>query len=147
MAIFFKTTINENTAFEMIERNLSGTSNDDGYMNIVEEEDERTISWSPGMLAEEFKDHVIEALRLTWIKARFWVVYERRDDRRDAETNDIRNAAVRLTRNYTGTVVVTLALLGRDHDTNDLELVFVCFQEDQHRRNFRVRYEGKFIPD
>ena len=37
-------------------------------------------------------------------------------------------------------------LLGRRSSTNDLELVFVCFQEDAQRRNFRVRYDGKFIP-
>nr|WP_246705387.1 hypothetical protein [Rhizobium sp. WYCCWR 11152] len=38
-------------------------------------------------------------------------------------------------------MVVTLSLLGKRDSANDLELVFVCFEQDFHRRNFRVRYE------
>ncbi|MEY9582703.1 hypothetical protein ABIA15_001460 [Sinorhizobium fredii] len=58
------------------------------------------------MHAEEFKAEVSDILRQTWDAARFWVVYERREDRRDSEATDIRNAAFRLTREYSGVVVV-----------------------------------------
>lgn len=56
-------------------------------------------------------------------------------------------ASGRLTRGYSGVIVVTLSLLGKRDSVNDLELVFVCFEQDFHRRNFRVRYEGKPIPN
>ncbi|WP_432444670.1 hypothetical protein [Rhizobium leguminosarum] len=99
------------------------------------------------MHAEEFKAEVSQILRQTWDAARFWVIYERREDRQDPEGTDIRNAAFRLTRGYSGVIVVTLSLLGKRDSANDLELVFVCFEQDFHRRNFRVRYEGKPLPN
>jgi hypothetical protein len=42
-------------------------------------------------------------------------------------------------------VVVTLSLLGKRDEADDIELIFVCFQQDFQRRNFRVRFEGKFV--
>ena len=147
MAILFKTTISENTAFEMIERSLSGVYQYDGYLNVVSDAGETALSWGPAMHAEEFKAEVSQILRQTWDAARFWVIYERREDRRDPEGTDIRNAAFRLTRGYSGVIVVTLSLLGKRDSANDLELVFVCFEQDFHRRNFRVRYEGKPLPN
>ncbi|KAA0695431.1 hypothetical protein DTW90_22985 [Neorhizobium sp. P12A] len=147
MAILFKTPISENSAFKFIEEALSGTHQYDGYLNIASDAGEKALSWGPAMHAEEFKAEISEILRQTWDAARFWVVYERRDDRRDPETTDIRNAAFRLTRGYAGVIVVTLSLLGKRDSANDLELVFVCFEQDFHRRNFRVRYEGKAISD
>jgi hypothetical protein len=147
MAILFKTAINENTAFEMIEQAFSGAYQYDGYLNVVAEEGETALSWGPAMHAEEFKAEVSEILRKTWDASRFWVIYERRDDRKDAEATDIRNAAFRLTRGYSGVIVITLSLLGKHDSAHDIELIFVCFEQDFHRRNFRVRYEGKFIPD
>lgn len=145
MAILFKTAISENSAFEIIEHALSGAYQYDGYLNVVSAAGETALSWGPAMLAEEFKAEVSEILRQTWDAARFWVVYERRDDRKDSETTEMRNVAFRLTRGYSGVIVVTLSLLGKRDSANDLELVFVCFEQDFHRRNFRVRYEGKAI--
>lgn len=147
MAILFKTTISENSAFEMIERSLSGAYQYDGYLNVVSDVGETALSWGPAMHAEEFKAEVSQILRQTWDAARFWVIYERREDRKDPEGTDIRNAAFRLTRGYSGVIVVTLSLLGKLDSANDLELVFVCFEQDFHRRNFRVRYEGKPLPN
>lgn len=99
------------------------------------------------MHAEQFQAEITEILRSTWDICRFWVIYERRDDRQDAEANAIRNAAFRLTRGYAGVIVVTLSLLHKRDSLADIELIFVCFQQDFQRRNFRVRYEGKFIPN
>ncbi|RDJ10261.1 hypothetical protein B5K05_13330 [Rhizobium phaseoli] len=147
MAILFKTAISENSAFEMIEQALSGACQYDGYLNVASDEGEKALSWGPAMHAGEFKAEVSEILRQTWEAARFWVIYERREDRKDPDATDIRNAAFRLTRGYSGVVVVTLSLLGKRDSDNDLELVFVCFEQDFHRRNFRVRYEGKPIPN
>lgn len=147
MAILFKTAISENSTFEMIEQALSGACQYDGYLNVASDEGETALSWGPAMHAGEFKSEVSEILRQTWDVARFWVIYERREDRKDPDATDIRNAAFRLTRGYSGVVVVTLSLLGKRDSANDLELVFVCFEQDFHRRNFRVRYEGKPIPD
>ena len=62
-------------------------------------------------------------------------------------TSKIRTAAIRLSQGYRETAVVTLSLLGRTDGESDLELIFVCFREDSDRRNFRARYEGKFVPD
>jgi hypothetical protein len=59
----------------------------------------------------------------------------------------IRNAAFKLTRGYAGVIVITLSLLHKRGEAPDIELIFVCFQQDFQRRNFRVRYEGKFIPN
>ncbi len=147
MAILFKTVIGENAAFELIENALSRTGEYDGYMNVVADEGEKTLPWSPGMHAEQFQAEITEILRSTWDICRFWVIYERRDDRQDAEANAIRNAAFRLTRGYAGVIVVTLSLLHKRDSLADIELIFVCFQQDFQRRNFRVRYEGKFIPN
>jgi hypothetical protein len=147
MAILFKTVIDENTAFELIGNALSNHGTEyDGYLNVVADEGEQTLSWGPNMHAEQFQAEVTEIFRATWDICRFWVVYERRDDRRDPAANDIRNAAFKVTRAYDGVVVVTLSLLGKRDDTDDIELIFVCFREDPQRRNFRVRFEGKFIP-
>ena len=49
MAILFKTTISENTAFEMIERSLSGVYQYDGYLNVVSDAGETALSWGPAM--------------------------------------------------------------------------------------------------
>jgi hypothetical protein len=97
------------------------------------------------MSAVEFSAQVKEMLRMTWDVARFWVIYERREDRTDPETTEMRNAAFRLTRGYNGVIVASFSLLGKREADHDLELVFVCFAEDFQRRNFRVRYEGKAI--
>lgn len=145
MAILFKNVIGENAAFEMIENALSGNGDYDGYLNLVADEGEQTLTWAPSMHAEQFQAEVTEVLRSTWEISRFWVIYERRDDRQDAEANDIRNGAFKLTRGYAGVIVVTLSLLHKRDNAADVELIFVCFQQDFHRRNFKVRYEGKFI--
>lgn len=44
MAILFKTTISENTAFETIERSLSGAYQYDGYLNVVSDAGETALS-------------------------------------------------------------------------------------------------------
>ncbi len=131
----------------MIENALSGGGDYDGYLNMVADEGERTLTWGPGMHAEQFQAEITEIFRTTWDIARFWVIYERRDDRQDAEANEIRNGAFKLTRGYAGVIVVTLSLLHKSDHAGDIELIFVCFQQDFHRRNFKVRYEGKFISD
>ena len=146
MTIFFKAAISDDVAFGMIERCFSDPDDYDGYLDIFGDHTERTVSWSKGRSVDEFKAEITEALRSAWESARYWQVYERREDRDDAGTNEIRRAAINLTRTYGGVIVITLSLLGRRSSTHDLELVFVCFQEDAQRRNFRVRYDGKFIP-
>lgn len=145
MAILFKTAISENTAFEMIERALTGGREYDGYFNAAGDDGETPLPWGPSMSAEEFLATIREMLQLTWDAARFWVIYERREDRRDADATEMRNAAFRLTRGYNGVIVASLSLLGRHDASEDLELVFVCFKEDFQRRNFRVRFENKAI--
>lgn len=145
MAIFFKAAISDEVAFGMIERCFSDPYDFDGYLDIFGDHTEKTVSWSKGRSVDEFKDQITEALRSAWEAAPFWQVYERREGRDDAGTNEIRRAAIDLTRAYGGVIVITLSLLGRISDTNDLELVFLCFQEDAQRRNFRVRYDGKFV--
>ncbi|KQX29131.1 hypothetical protein M2267_002817 [Ensifer sp. KUDG1] len=146
MTIYFKAGISDETALGMIERCFSDANDYDGYLDIFADYTEKTVSWSKGRSVEEFKDQITEALRAAWEASPFWQVYERREERDDAGTNEIRRAAIALTRTYGGVVVITLSLLGRRSSANDLELVFVCFQEDAQRRNFRVRYDGKFIP-
>jgi hypothetical protein len=84
-------------------------------------------------------------LRLTWDVARFWIIYERRDNGRDPEPTEVRNAAFNLTRGFNGVIVASLSILGKRDADHDLELVFVCFADDFQRRNFRLRYEGKAI--
>ena len=145
MAVIFKTVISEQQAFNRIAKRLAGRQDFDGYLNVFSDVGDHTVSWSRTMLAEEFKAHVTEALQNVWEIARFWVVYERQDQRKDAGINDIRKAAIRLTRGYTSVIVVTFSLLGRRDSADDLELVLVCFREDFQRRNFRVRYEGKSV--
>ncbi|GCA49905.1 hypothetical protein KGO5_02351 [Sinorhizobium sp. KGO-5] len=106
-----------------------------------------TVTWTRGISAGAFKEQVTDALRSTWQRARFWLVYQRSDSRNDLNINEIRTAAIRLSQGYPETAVVTLSLLGRTDGESDLELIFVCFREDSDRRNFRARYEGKFVPD
>ncbi|MBO9195320.1 hypothetical protein J5277_14525 [Rhizobium sp. 16-449-1b] len=145
MAILFKTTISENSAFAMIDQALASRLQYDGYFNAVSDAGETTLSWAPSMSAGEFIEQVKEMLRLTWDAARFWIIYDRHEERSDPDITEMRNAAFRLTRGYNGVIVASLSLLGRADDEHDLELVFVCFTEDFQRRNFRVRYEGKAI--
>jgi hypothetical protein len=146
MAILFKTAISEDKAQQKIEAAILG-GHCDGYLNVVTEYGERAEAWQRGQHASEFRDHVEKALDDAKRNAPFWIVYERSHRDNDASANDIRNAAIRLTRGYSGTIVVALSLLSHHDDDGDLELVLVCFQEDFHRRNFRVRYENKYIPD
>ncbi|KQY41441.1 MULTISPECIES: hypothetical protein [Rhizobium/Agrobacterium group] len=146
MAIFFKTAITDAAAFAMLEERLSSGQGFDGYFNQYGEEDELTLSWAPAMSADEFKDEVTDALRTLWQTTRFWLVYQRVESRDDLSINEIRSAAIRLSRSYAQAVVVTFCLLGRADSNSDLELIFVCFRDEAERRNFRVRYEGKFIP-
>lgn len=145
MAILFKSTISENAAFEVIEQAITSGRPCDGYFNAVSDAGETTLVWSPSMSAKEFLATVTDMLRLTWDVARFWIVYERREDRQDPESTAVRNAAFRLTRGYNGVIVASLSILGKRDADHDLELIFVCFAEDFQRRNFRVRYEGKSI--
>jgi hypothetical protein len=145
MAILFKTTISENSAFEVIKQALTSGQPYDGYFNAVSDAGETTFPWSPSVSADAFFIQVEEMLRMTWDVARFWVIYERREDRKDSEITEMRNAALRLTRGYNNVIVASLSLLGKRDAAHDLELVFVCFTEDFQRRNFRVRYEGKTI--
>ncbi|MBP1861542.1 translation initiation factor RLI1 [Rhizobium herbae] len=147
MAVFFRNSITEATAFEMIEERLSSGNDFDGYFNVYGTDDELTVSWTPAMSSAEFKEQVTDALRSIWQTAHFWLVYQRSDSRNDLGINEIRNAAIRLSGSYLETAVVTLCLLGRIDNKNDLELIFLCFREETERRNFRVRYEGKFVPD
>ncbi|KQY16418.1 hypothetical protein ASE23_20825 [Rhizobium sp. Root73] len=147
MAIFFRNSITDATAFEMIEQRLSSGSDFDGYFNVYGNDHELTVSWTPAMNAADFREQVTDALRSTWQKTRFWLSYQRSDSRNDLGINEIRNAAIKLCGGYLETAVVTLCLLGRDDNQNDLELIFLCFREETERRNFRVRYEGKFVAD
>ena len=146
MAVFFRTPITDTTAFEMFEDRLSRAIDFDGYFNMFGMQDELTVSWTPAMSAAEFKQDVTDALRSVWETGPFWLVYERSDSRNDLGINDIRNAAIRLSRGYCEAIVVTLCILGRTDNKSDLELIFLCFREEAERRNFRVRYEGKFVP-
>ncbi len=145
MAILFKSTITENSAFATIDAVLASGDPYDGYFNAVSDAGETTLSWAPSMSAGEFLEQVKEMLRLTWDAARFWIIYDRHEEREDPDVTEMRNAAFRLTRGYNGVIVASLSLLGRQDAENDLELVFVCFADDFQRRNFRVRYEGKAI--
>jgi hypothetical protein len=131
----------------MIEERLSSNNEFDGYFNVYGADDELTVTSSPAMRSAEFKEQVTDALRSTWQKTRFWLIYQRNDNRNDLGINEIRNAAIRLSRSYRESAVVTLCLLGRVDNESDLELIFLCFREETERRNFRVRYEGKFVPD
>lgn len=145
MAILFKTTISEDTAFARIEEALHSGLGYDGYFIVADENSETPLPWGPSMSAEEFLANIKEMLELTWKAARFWVIYERREDRGDADAIVMRNAAFRITRGYNGVTVASFSLLGRRDTSQDLELVFVCFKEDFQRRNFRIRFENKPI--
>ncbi|WP_455274312.1 hypothetical protein [Rhizobium herbae] len=147
MAVFFRNSITDATAFQMIEERLSSGNDFDGYFNVYGMDEELTVSWTPAMSSAEFREQVTDALRSIWQTTRFWLVYQRSDNRNDLGINEIRNAAIRLSGSYLETAVVTLCLLGRIENKNDLELIFLCFREETERRNFRVRYEGKFVPD
>lgn len=92
MAVFFRTPITDATAFEMIEERLSSGNDFDGYFNVYGADDELTVSWTPAMSSAAFKEQVTDALRSTWQKTRFWLVYQRNDSRHDLGINEIRNA-------------------------------------------------------
>jgi len=147
MAVLFRTPITDTTAFEMIEERLSSDIDFDGYFNVYGENDELTVSWHPAMNSAAFNEQVSDALRSIWQKTRFWLVYQRSDSRNDLGINEIRSAAIKLSGSYRESAVVTLCLLGRVDNESDLELIFLCFREETERRNFRVRYEGKFVHD
>ncbi|UHS59990.1 hypothetical protein [Agrobacterium vaccinii] len=143
MTILFKTTITEDKAFAKIEEALNTGREYDGYFSLADDEGETPLSWGPSMSAEEFLAKVREMLEVTWKAARFWVVYDRREDRGDPDAIAMRNAAFRITRGYNGVIVASFSLLGRKDALQDLELIFVCFREDFQRRNFRIRFENK----
>lgn len=147
MAVYFRTSLTDTLAFEMIDERLSSGVDFDGYFNIYSVEDELTVTWPRGMSADAFKEQVADALRSTWQRGRFWLAYQRSDSRNDLDINEIRTAAIRLSQSYSEAAVVTLSLLGRTDSASDLELIFVCFREESDHRNFRVRYEGKFVPN
>lgn len=146
MAILFKTALSEDKALEKVEATILDGSDRDGYLNVMTEDMERAAASERGRHTGEFRDQVDVALTEAKQSAPFWLVY-RRTESDPVSANDIRNAAIRLTRGYSGTIVIALSLLGHAHDDGDLELVFICFREDFHRRNFRVRYENKYVPD
>ena len=145
MTILFKTTLAEVTAFAKIEVSLNTCRDYDGYFDVADDDGETRLSWGPSMSGEEFLAKVREMLEVTWKAARFWVVYDRREDRGDPDAIAMRNAAFRITRGYNGVIVASLSLLGRKDALQDLELIFVCFKEDFQRRNFRIRFENKPI--
>ncbi|XUY30228.1 hypothetical protein RMR21_023995 (plasmid) [Agrobacterium sp. rho-8.1] len=145
MAILFKTTITEDQAFAKIEAALDTGRDYDGYFSVADDDAETPLSWGPSMSGEEFLAKVREMLEMKWKAARFWVVYDRREDRGDHDAIVMRNAAFRITRGYNGVIVASFSLLGRKDASQDLELVFVCFREDFQRRNFRIRFENKPI--
>ena len=146
MTILFKTTITEDQAFAKIDAALNTGREYDGYFSVADDDGETPLSWGPSMSGEEFLAKVREMLEVTWKAARFWVVYDRREDRGDPDAIAMRNAAFRITRGYNGVIVASLSLLGRKDALEDLELIFVCFREDFQRRNFRIRFENKPIP-
>ncbi|KIQ05488.1 hypothetical protein RU07_01140 [Agrobacterium tumefaciens] len=145
MTILFKTTITEDQAFAKIDAALNTGREYDGYFSVADDDGETPLSWGPSMSGEEFLANVREMLEVTWKAARFWVVYDRREDRGDSDAIAMRNAAFRITRGYKGVIVASLSLLGRKDALQDLELIFVCFKEDFQRRNFRIRFENKPI--
>ncbi len=145
MTILFKTTIAEDKAFAKIEEALNTGREYDGYFSVADDDGETPLSWGPSMSGEEFLANVREMLEVTWKAARFWVVYDRQEDRGDPDAIAMRNAAFRITRGYNGVIIASLSLLGRKDALQDLELIFVCFREDFQRRNFRIRFENKPI--
>ena len=88
MAVFFRTPLTDTLAFEMLDARLSSGTDFDGYFNIYGREDELTVTWTRGISAGAFKEQVTDALRSTWQRARFWLVYQRSDSRNDL---DIKN--------------------------------------------------------
>lgn len=145
MAILFKTTISEDAAFARIEETLNSGVEYDGYFSVADDDGEIPLPWGPSMSAEEFLANVREMLEATWKAARFWVIYDRREDRADPDAIVMRNTAFRMTRGYNGVIIASFSLLGKLDPSQDLELIFVCFREDFQRRNFRIRFENKPI--
>jgi hypothetical protein len=146
MAILFKTAIGEDKAQHLIETILHA-GNHDGYLNVVTEETERADASQRGSHSDEFRHRVKEVLDDAKHSAPSWLIYQRSENDNAVSVNEMRNSAIQLTRGYSGTIVIALSLLGHDAGDQDLELLFICFREDFHRRNFRVRFEGKYIPD
>lgn len=101
MTILFKTTITEDQAFAKIDAALNTGREYDGYFSVADDDGETPLSWGPSMSGEEFLAKIREMLEVTWKAARFWVVYDRREDRRDPDAIAMRNAAFRITRGYT----------------------------------------------
>lgn len=147
MAIFFRLSIPESLALEKIDEKFAGPCDCDGYLSLIGDRHNYTIGWERGKHADDFHAQVRAALGVTSETAPFWLVYERRDDRNDPGVNDIRNAAIRLSRAYEDAIVVTLSLLDRRDAAGDLELVLICFSDEVHRRNFKIRYEGKYVSE
>lgn len=108
MAILFKTTISEDNAFSRIEQLLNSDTEYDGYLSVADDTGEAPLPWGPSMSAEEFLAKVKEQLEVTWKAPRFWVIYERREDRADPDAIVMRNAAFRITRGYNGVIVASL---------------------------------------
>ena len=142
MAVFFRSSIDENIAFSRLEAALLSGQDFDGYFSV---HGELPFSWPRDMSADEFRQKIVDSLRSVWARAPFWAVYERSEQLNNLTANEITIAAIQLSANYPGALVATLSLLGRKHNSSDLELTFVCFMQDTERRNFRARYEGKFI--
>jgi hypothetical protein len=141
MAIFFRTSIDENSAFERIDDALSSGQSFDGYFSI---HGDLTFSRPSDMRADEFRQQITDALRSVWETSQFWTIYVC-DGQNGLTVNEVTAAAVRLSANYCGAVIVTLSILGRASSSSDLELIFLCFSQESERRNFRARYEGKFV--
>lgn len=142
MAIFFRTSIDDNSAFERIDGALSSGQDFDGYFSI---HGERAFSRPSDMRADAFRQEIVDALRSVWEKSQFWAIYACDGQQNGLTVNDITAAAIQLSANYSGSVIVTLSILGRTHSSHDLELIFLCFNQESERRNFRARYEGKFV--
>ncbi|WP_275788666.1 hypothetical protein [Pararhizobium gei] len=144
MPIYFKTATTPEAAFELIEQRLTGPSEQDGYLDVLGAEDEQSMSWSKGTSASGFKATLTDTFRTAWQDAPFWLAYTRTDSD-ELGINDIRKAAISLTRPYNSVTIITFSLLGRRDSAHDLEFLFLCFRDEVERRNFRVRYEGKFV--
>lgn len=147
MAILFKTSISEDKALAKVEATFLDGGDRDGYLNVVTEHMERAEASERGRHAGEFRYQVNEVLADAKHNAPFWLIYQRSENDNAVTANDMRNAAIRLTRGYSETIVIALSLLGHHEEHGDLELVFICFREDFHRRNFRVRFENKYVPE
>lgn len=145
MPIYFKTAMTQEMAFQLIEQRISEPGERDGYLDVLGTETTQSMSWSRGTSVSQFKATITDALRSAWETAPFWLVYKHQEDRDDLGINEIRKAAITLTRPYNSVTIVTLSLLERHDSSKDVELIFLCFRDEVERRNFRVRYEGKFV--